>query len=182
MKPLLFLDMDGVIVDFVTGALKALGRTDLKDTDIIQPEMDKQLGLTLSEFWSAQDKIPDFWQNLAPYPGAVEFYVKLTQMADVFICSSPSKHRNCASDKINWLRTHLGEDAAGKFYLCRDKSKLACLGRILIDDTEKHIDAWDREAGWSFLFPRPWNAKRHQAKDIAEAYEQALFYVRTMTQ
>lgn len=180
-KTLCFLDADGCVVDFVSGALKALGRTDLKDTDITNPEMYKQLGISSGDFWAAQDKDPDFWQNLAPYPGAVKFYHELAQMVDVYICSSPSLHRRCASDKLNWLRTHLGNEAASKFYLCKDKSKLSCLGRILIDDTEKHVEAWDREAGWTFLFPRPWNSKRHHAKDIAEAYEQALSYVKVMT-
>jgi 5'(3')-deoxyribonucleotidase len=174
--------MDGVIVDFVSGALKALGITHMTDKDIVQAEMDKQLGVSVDDFWAAQHKDPDFWQNLKPYPGAVKFYHELTQLADVHICSCPSKHPRCASDKISWMRNHLGEEASNKFYLCRDKSKLACLGRILIDDNEGHITAWEKEAGWTFLFPRPWNAKRYHAVDIAESYELALAYVRTMTQ
>jgi 5'(3')-deoxyribonucleotidase len=143
--------------------------------------MDKQLGISLNEFWAPQDQDPEFWFNLKPYPGAVEFYHELTKLADVHICSSPSKHRNCASDKISWVRYHLGEKAADQYYLCRNKSKLSCMGRILIDDTPKHIAGWEKEAGWAFLFPRPWNSKRH-VKTIAEAYTSALNYVKLMTQ
>jgi 5'(3')-deoxyribonucleotidase len=179
---LLFLDMDGVLVDFVSGALGALGRTDLKDTDVTQPDMAQQLQISSEDFWGAQNRDPDFWLNLKPYEGAVEFYEALSRMATVYICSSPSLHVNCASHKLIWLQRYLGHAAASRFFLCREKRLLSCLGRILIDDNDKQVDGWGAEAGWTFLLPRTWNSKRPRFVSTAQSYDDALWYVRSMTQ
>ena len=183
MKPktLIFCDQDGVLADFVSAALVACGRHNvMKDTDVLNEAMDKQLGMTLSEFWQCQDADLDFWENIKPYPGAVTFYHELCKLGDVRICTSPSLHENCASHKLQWIDRYLGREARIKTIIAKDKHLLACMGRILIDDNEGKIAAWDAEAGWSFLFPRPWNKKR--GMDITAAYADALHYVKTMTQ
>lgn len=181
MRTKLFLDMDGVLVDFVNPALQALGRTE-KDTDIAHWDMAQQLSISNNEFWKAQDQLPNFWLDLKPYEGAKDFYRQLTAMTDVYICTSPSLHDNCASHKLRWLDEHLGRDARMSAIVTAHKSLNACLGRILIDDSVKHIETWEKEGGWTFLFPRPWNTKRHQAQTVAEAYVLALDYVKGMTQ
>ena len=102
-----FLDMDGVLCDFVGAVLHALNLP--ADTPVTQIDMAAQLGVLPRVFWGVQEENPDFWFDLRPYPGAVGFVSELTALGfDVYYSTSPSMHRQCASDKLRWLDHHLG--------------------------------------------------------------------------
>lgn len=179
-KTLVFLDMDGVLSDFVNPTLRLL-KSEKTEADITHWDMPVLLGLSAHAFWAPQNLNERFWLDLPPYEGAIDFYHELTQYADVHICTSPSLHQNCASHKLQWLQNHLGLAARKSAIVASDKHLLSCMGRILIDDTEKKIHEWELQGGWSFLFPRPWNAKRHRCS-LVDGYADALSYVRMMTE
>jgi 5'(3')-deoxyribonucleotidase len=180
VKTKLFLDMDGVLSDFVNPTLRRLGSSKT-EADITHWDMPHVLGISAQEFWAAQNADERFWLDLPVYEGALEFYHTLTTMADVHICTSPSLHPNCASHKLQWLEVHLGLAARKSAIVGSDKHLLSCMGRILIDDTEKKIAEWEREGGWTFLFPRPWNVKRNRCS-LEDGYADALSYVKMMTE
>ena len=172
MKPTIFLDMDGVLCDFVTSALIA-NCSELKHDQITEWDMAKILGKTPDEFWQAMNR-DSFWFNLEPYDGLVLFYAAMRACGEVYFCTSPAKHYACASDKIAWLRKHLGAEATdGRFFICKDKHLLAGPDRILVDDYDGNIDRWEVAGGIGVLFPRPWNA----CGPLNMSHEQAQLHV-----
>ena len=172
MKPTIFLDMDGVLCDFVSAALVANG-SELKHDQITEWDMAKILGKSPADFWQAMNR-DGFWFDLAPYPGLALFFAAMRSCGEVYFCTSPAKHYGCASDKIAWLRKHLGDEATdGRFFICKDKDMLARPGRILVDDYDSNIDKWNTAGGHGVLFPRPWNT----CGPLGMSHEQAQLYV-----
>jgi hypothetical protein len=96
-----FLDLDGVLVDFLGGAMKAHGETIDK---IIPGEwwVHKYLGITEEEFWS---KITghQFWAGLLPlwdFHLILQIVYVFTAGQDMtWLCSSPARDPGCYSGK-----------------------------------------------------------------------------------
>lgn len=153
---MVFLDMDGVLCDFVGGALKALKLP--ADTPVTQMDMAAELQMLPRQFWGAQEDDPDFWLNLKPYVGAVALVQELQALGfDVYYSTSPSMHPNCASHKLRWLDQHIGKGESRRAMIGPCKELLAGLGRVLVDDHPTNCEKWERAGGTSILFPQPWN-------------------------
>jgi 5'(3')-deoxyribonucleotidase len=106
----IYIDMDGVLCDFM-GAYRKY-----KDTH---------------EF--PQSKIGIF-KDLDPLPGAIESFKLLFYLYDVWILTRPSfRNLHCYTEKAEWVKNHLGQEALEKMIISGDKSLLK--GDILIDDT-----------------------------------------------
>src|ERR1035438_3349553 len=108
-----FVDMDGVLVNFRSAAIKRL--TEEPKTQFPQSEY-------------------GFFIDLPPIEGAIEAYKRLDLHYDVRILTRPSpRNLGCYSEKAFWVRKHLGYDAQEKMILSCDKSVV--IGHYLIDDT-----------------------------------------------
>lgn len=107
----LFLDMDGVVVDF--DAYKTA------------------LGLTGDEVKHR----PGAYLNMMPMPGALEGVKSLIGMGfDVWLATKPPTGVACAyADKAMWVFTHLPE-LKRKLIITHDKGLLGCVQDILVDD------------------------------------------------
>jgi len=125
IKKTLFLDLDGVVVDFELGLIHAAGTYGLKD--INNPDMVDELIL----------KTPNFYEHLPPIPGAVEAAKTLFQFYDVYFLSTPmwGDPRSYTGKRI-WVEKHFGELATKKLILTHRKDLL--IGDYLIDDRTKH--------------------------------------------
>ena len=166
MKPLIFLDMDGVIVDFVAGSFEAHNReySDPKSWSYFE-----SWGMTAAEFWSGIDAHgEEFWANLKPYPWAKDFIASLQAVGDVCFSTSPSRSPACYSGKRIWLQEHGLADVP--CMMGSQKHLLSRPGRYLIDDGVHNTKAWGDEGGTSLLFPQSWNCDSpnpsQAAKDI----------------
>lgn len=150
-----FLDMDGVITDFVEAAGLAVGHPNHVPK---QWNYFEALGMTQDQFWEHIDaRGEDFWANLRPYPWFLSLYGAMQRQGrKVFIASTPSLARWSASGKIKWLRTHLTDTYQDYIFLA-DKSVLAGPGRVLVDDNERFCRAFREAGGQAVLFPQPWN-------------------------
>ncbi len=118
---LLFIDMDGVLVDFY-GAVKER-----------YPEFDHYERARQREITSALSAESGFFTALNPVSGAVDAFTKLSRVYEVYILSTPDWHGvNSWTEKRVWVEKHLGEMAFKKLILSHNKGLFT--GRALIDD------------------------------------------------
>jgi 5'(3')-deoxyribonucleotidase len=167
---MIFLDMDGVLCDFVSAAFSAHGVT-FKPDEYPRGEFacEKIIGCTSSEFWRRIDFAGEyFWENLEPYPWAKSLFEELQLIDEVIIATSPSRSPASYAGKRRWLR-HMGMHGVQSMFGSR-KYLMAKPGRVLIDDGEHNVKPWIREGGQAVLVPQPWN----HAEPVADMVEHVL--------
>lgn len=143
MINMIFLDMDGVLVDLEGGLRKA---------GLHEADYDRD------EFWAKIAHLgTDFWANLDPYLWTSELVLaayKTVGQANVFILSAPS--RTCdpvCSGKFMWLRKCLPEFVdGGRVIFAKQKHLLAAPGRLLIDDKRQNCEDFYYNYGHAWLF------------------------------
>ena len=158
----ILLDMDGVLVDFVSGALSALNRDFNKDITIERYvkefglwEMYDYYGISIKQFWDSIHNTPDFWYNLQPLPWYKELYKLLSELGLVTIVTTPSIDPSCAEQKLRWLRDYMDIDSTQVLMGTR-KSLLVGNG-ILIDDYYGNVEKFKGFGGEAILIPSTWN-------------------------
>lgn len=122
MRKILYIDMDNVLVDFPSGIDR-----------IIEEER--------TEYEGRLDEVPDIFSNMDPMEGAVEAYKLLAQHYDTYILStSPWNNPSAWSDKLEWVKKHLGGEEGDPAYkrLILSHHKHLNRGDYLIDDREKN--------------------------------------------
>ena len=175
----IFLDMDGVLCQFVEAALRLHSRSYLLkmwpegEYDIL-----KVTDISEGHFWGQIAKhSPDFWRRLQPYPWAKKLLEICREVAPVTIATSPTIDANSVLGKLGWLKDFTGDDGFRDYMIGPAKHLLARPGVVLIDDCEANCQAFERRpdgrptGGRSLLFPRPWN--KYHAMD-AEAWVNVL--------
>jgi len=168
------MDMDGVIVNFVDGAIQATG---LPITHAEASKWNFHLDyMTNDEFWGKIQETPFFWGDLKPYPWAQELVEMCRQVAPVVFCSTPATDPKCSSQKIEWLRIHGFMEADGNDYiLTHNKGLMGHPSRVLIDDGDHNIKAFDAAGGKTILFPQPWNeAGEYPSEDMLATVKSVL--------
>ena len=154
MRPHYLLDMDGVVCNFPMGTIMAHKRQESHE-DINQWNIHELFGMPEKEFWEPLKGV-SFWENLEPYPWAVEFYSKLKEMGDVTICTSPNADEECIIGKYRWAKRVLG--AKVKDFMVGGKKYLMAKSGILIDDYIENVNKFRGAGGTAILFKQPWNS------------------------
>ena len=107
----LFVDMDGVLVDFDSGVRATYG--------------------------SKPKDAPGVFSLMDPMPGAIDAINRLADKFDVFILTTaPWNNPSAWSDKLNWVKQHLGSKFEKRLIITHRKDLLN--GDYLIDDWDKH--------------------------------------------
>lgn len=162
MRQQILLDMDGVLVDFLSGALKALNRDFNRDITITeyaekfaQWETCDYYGISTKQFWTSIENTPFFWLDLEPLPWYKELYELLSELGDVTILTTPSLDPSCAMQKLQWLKKNMniGSDAV---FMGSRKYLMAGNG-ILIDDYHSNVNKFRSAGGEAILVPSNWN-------------------------
>ena len=110
--------MDNVLVNFQSGIDR------LETVDLINYE-------------GKLDEVPGIFGLMDPVDGAIEAYHKLNEVYDCYILSTaPWENDTAWSDKIKWVRKHLGEVAYKRLILTHNKNLNK--GDYLIDDRTKN--------------------------------------------
>ena len=134
----LFVDMDGVIVDF------RRGYHDLTGVD---------LGRTFHDddrFWDPINKAGyDFWINLEWMPDGKKLWNYVSKY-NPEILSAPSRQDESRVAKHEWIKREI-PGAHLILRTAKNKKEFACLHCILIDDLPKNIDAWKEAGGIGIL-------------------------------
>ena len=173
-KPLetIFVDLDGVLVDFAGAALEVHKRTDILDT--LDPEarnlgLSWVLGMGWRQFWAPILLLgAKWWEELPIFPKAKMFLEDLSFFCpDVLLLSDPDacyypaetdqmceEWDQCILGKQRWVRKHL--KAPSRYIFTSHKYLLAGPGRILIDDSQHHCRLWEANGGKAFWFRPAW--------------------------
>jgi 5'(3')-deoxyribonucleotidase len=118
MRKILYLDMDNVLVDFPSAF----------------PRISSSL---LSEYEGRLDEVPGIFALMEPLPGAIEAHAELSVLFDTYILStSPWENHSAWSDKLLWVKRHLGMAAHKRLILSHHKNLNH--GHFLVDDRTKN--------------------------------------------
>lgn len=161
-----FLDLDGVLADFVGGYCKLI--------DIDREMLDEVwlrdhpgnwhlpdvLGCSLDEFWKPIHEAGEsFWFELLP----TNYFEELIERVESFvgnrwyIVSSPSRCHTSHSGKVRWIKSMFGKKF-DRFMLTPHKELLAKPTTILIDDSDTNCDKFELCGGRSYVFPTVGNS------------------------
>lgn len=114
MQKILYIDMDGVLVDFKSGITR-LAADELREHE------------------GHLDDVPGIFALMDPMPGAIEALRELSQLFDTYLLSTaPWKNPSAWSDKLLWVQQHLGAPAHKRLILSHHKDLNR--GDFLIDD------------------------------------------------
>lgn len=177
MAKKVFVDLDGVMVDFITGVLKLhdvpyVDFSEFKGTYALT----KILNMTPMDFWKHIDQNESFWENLEKTEEADEIINFLEQHTDpknIFFLSSPSRNPDCHHGKAKWIWKYYPKYLT-RLILTGHKQFLADRDRLLIDDNDEHCNKFKEAGGRALLFPRPWNTKYAFAEGALELFKKEV--------
>lgn len=158
----IFLDMDGVLADFVGGAMQAHGLpdpyADKKNWGTF--ELEKCWGITVKDFWRGLD-FRGFWSGLEKTPEA-DYIVKtacdIAGQENVCLLTSPSENPYCIPEKKAWVQKYFPH-LQKQMLFGSAKRFLAGPDRILVDDYDVNVDNFKKANGHAILVPRLWNRR-----------------------
>lgn len=138
------LDVDGVLCDFVEGALRVVeeitGRKRVT-SDVTEFDFVKALGLTVDEGRAVKKLIGSrqgFAAALVPYPGARQGVRRLRELGDVFCVTTPwDSNAWWRDERTSWLALHFGID---RVHHAIDKAPFEA--DVFVDDKSSHVQAW----------------------------------------
>ncbi|HZD53839.1 MAG TPA: HD domain-containing protein [Woeseiaceae bacterium] len=114
VKKIVYVDMDNVLVDFAS-AIPRLTRR----------ERERYAGRL--------DDVPGIFARMEPVDGAVEAFDELAKLFDAYILSTgPWNNPTALSDKLAWVKAHLGEACRKRLILSHNKHLNR--GDFLVDD------------------------------------------------
>jgi len=128
-KKIVYIDMDGVLVNFETG----IARLSKSVRD---------------EYQGRLDEVPGIFSMMEPMPNAVEAFYELAGLFDAYILSTaPWQNPSAWRDKLLWVKKHIGETAHKRLILTHHKNLNS--GDYLIDDRMKNgVERFEGEHLW----------------------------------
>lgn len=135
----IYVDMDGVLVDFDKGFRELSG----KDPLDYMEEHGKPA------FWKALQKEPRFFLNLDWMPDGEELWNYIEPYNPTVLTTPVHSMKYCKEDKKSWAEGHLGKDR--KVIFSFKKEEYATPTSILIDDRDKNIIPWNASGGIGIL-------------------------------
>lgn len=163
LKPVIYLDMDGVLADFEGWAASTIG-----------PDWKSEIG---KPNWGKFEDFPDLFSQLPVMPGAVGLYQKCCDLVgedQVYVLTAlPSRAHDqfplAAYHKSKWISQHISPNLRVNFGPFAQHKQLYIRHPldILIDDQPLNIDQWKAAGGIGVLY-------KDQPSAIIEVYSQLL--------
>lgn len=121
-KPIVYIDMDNVLVDFPSAF------------PLVEPEL-------LQKYANDKDEISGIFSLMQPMAGAVEAVYTLAPHFELYALSTaPWGNPSAWTDKLLWIKQYFGEGEDNPFYkhLILSHNKHLNIGDFLIDDRTKN--------------------------------------------
>lgn len=158
---IVLVDMDNVLADFdqrIADIWKKkypdLPFVDLskKKTFYLEDSMPQEYSPLIEEIFLQKG----FFLSLPVIYGAIEALKYLEQKGHIVrICTAPIlRNKYCASEKLEWIKNHLGRDFGRRVIIAKDKTLIH--GDILIDD-KPHVEGEISPVWEHIVFSKPWN-------------------------
>lgn len=167
MNAEIYLDMDGVCVDFMGAAIRANGFPPEESLALWRQEHPGSLfpenifNKTPVQFFTNEHiQTEEFWANLVPYSWFDDLYSELDRLGHVVFLTAPTGSPGCVSGKHHWLIDKFGSDFHD-FIFTRHKNRLAHGNAYLVDDMAFNTAPFSQRNGHGVLFPQIWNDLNH---------------------
>lgn len=163
MEKILYVDLDGVLVDFIGGWMDHHSIENRKP--VTKWNFGEDYGLDRKDFYKSITSLPiSFWSNLNPTTWAFELLRNLSQYMEsssynkiMFLSHSVSE--DCRIGKQLWVNKHFPQlgDSLITVSDSKLKARFANENCTLIDDKLQNCNDFAQAGGKSWLFARPWN-------------------------
>lgn len=160
MTHVCFLDLDGVLVDFVGGSLDLHGKT--IPPDQVTWDFPQQVGFSgtrAAEFWAPLGR--EFWAGLGWSAEGDKLLKGIESIFgdNVVLMTSPCDTDGSVEGKVDWVKKNLPAYRR-KFFVGPPKHLAAGPYKIMVDDHDANVDKFVSHGGKAVLVPRPWNRRR----------------------
>lgn len=152
-----FLDMDGVLTDFVGAACAIHGASVPDPWPIGAWDVAPLLDMNASAFWKPLQH--DFWATMPWTDDGKEILAECERrygQQNIVLLTSPCASPYSASGKIAWIQRFMNPYRR-QYALCPCKQFMARSDAILIDDSIKNCKHFIACGGYAKLVTRPWN-------------------------
>lgn len=167
-----FLDLDGVLVDFRRGICEAFNRNDPS---------------TNWTFWENWEGITSgmvnakcnnyFWKYLNwTHDGQEIEQAVRNKFKDIYLLTTPMPNPGSGTGKLEWIKQYMPwiYDRVIFSSVGVSKSLFAKPDTLLIDDKDKNIAEFIAAGGHGILVPRPWNELHGWANETLQVVKNSL--------
>ena len=178
----IFIDLDGVLGDWVGAVCKLFGMSyeELRSKwDPADYHVNKGLGVSRSEMYRRIGKAGrEFWTNIEPYPWASELFNLCNDKVPTVVLTNSGLNADAAAGKIEWMKKHLKDSRSSgtfdKWLIGKDKDMCANPGCLLIDDKDSNVHDFRNSGGSAILFPQYWNASHLMEEQAFELVKKRI--------
>ena len=168
-EPIIYLDLDGVFADFLTGQHVAHG----VEYDVLNYPYPRGLWDMFAYgpcpiTWESANRASteSFWASLPWVPESHVLYNRLMakfHRESVAILTNPMMNPGSYGGKARWVRQHMRPLYTRLIMSKRPKGEFVQGNEsaVLIDDCDKNVDGFIKAGGYAILVPRPWNSNHH---------------------
>ncbi len=153
-KPVILVDVDGVLANFVGGVLQTLKLFGFKKTVDQITDLDLSKCLSKAEFTALESVIhkPGWCTTLEWYPLAKVFLEVLKDIGEVYAVTAPFQAHTWCGERLDWLSHYIPKER-----VIFTSAKHLIEGDFLIEDSPGNLINWQRPKRTGVLINRPWN-------------------------
>ena len=166
MKRKLFLDVDGVLCNWVKGAHEVHGVPYDPEWPYIKGPAgwdfykDPRFDVTFDHLFDGMAR--QFWANLEWMPDGKEILSVCEEYFgdDICLLTAPHHGDGVVDGRLDWIESQMPQYRK-RTLVGSCKEVIAEVGgrnAILVDDWDRNLDAWKKAGGTAIHCPRPWNS------------------------